>query len=96
MSNPAVKNPWYEVDLGNSTEFNTITLFEPELVIEDYRLEVYDSGSWKPLSTNSTQSQGRLKIHRFKPLWGEKVRILIDRFSSPPAIAEFGIYNERR
>jgi alpha-L-fucosidase len=40
--------------------------------------------------------RSRVKIHRFARVWGDAVRILIDGFDSPPAIAEFGVYDERR
>jgi hypothetical protein len=29
-------------------------------------------------------------------VWGDGVRVLIDRFAAPPAIAELGVYAERR
>lgn len=96
MSNPAVKEPWYEVELGNSTEFNMITIFEPKPVITKYRLQAFDGGKWKPIPSAHVEKQGRLIIHRFKAMSGEKVRIQIDEFSSAPAITEFGIYNEPR
>lgn len=95
-SNPSVTEPWFEIELGKKTEFNMITIFEPAPVIEKYRLQVSEGGKWKPISTVHSERQGRLIIHRFKAMSGEKVRIQIEKFSSPPAISEFGIYNERR
>ncbi len=95
-SNPAVTEPWFEIELGKPTEFNMITIFEPESVIRKYRLQAFDAGRWKPIPTTPVEKQGRLIIHRFKATSGEKVRIQIDEFSSAPAIAEFGIYNELR
>jgi alpha-L-fucosidase len=37
-----------------------------------------------------------VKIHRFQRVWGDGVRVLIDRFDVPPGIAEMGVYDERR
>jgi len=94
QSNRAVKSPWWEVDLGKEQAFNTITIVEDKARIKKYRLEYYVDGQWKPLI--SGEEQGLVKVHRFNRVWGNRVRILIDSFSEPPAIAEFGIYNERR
>ncbi len=95
-SNEAVKQPWYEVELGVEQDFNTIVIVEADknTRIRQYRIEYYNSGQWKPLLTgNSSQ---RICIHRFERVWGAKVRMWIDQFDGPPGIAEFSIYNERR
>ena len=62
--------------------------------ISAYRLEYRSNGVWKPLL--SGDKPGRVKLHRFATVWGVGVRVLIDRFAQPPAIAEFGVYDERR
>jgi alpha-L-fucosidase len=95
LSNPTVKTPWYEVDLGKEHAFNTIVLTEKEQHITKYRLEYFSSGTWKPLATGG-DDRTRVKIHRFARVWGSKVRVLIDAFDAPPSIAELGVYNERR
>lgn len=94
QSNRSVKAPWWEVDLGKEQAFNTITIVEDKDRIKKYRLEYYVNGQWKPLV--SVEEQGLVKVHRFNTVWGSRVRILVDSFSEPPAIAEFGVYNERR
>ena len=94
LSNPTVKNPWYEVEFDKDKAFNTIVITENKPNISRYRLEYFQNGSWKPLLTG--ESRDRVKIHRFDRVWGGKVRVLIDGFDTPPAIAEFGVYNERR
>ncbi|MES1250127.1 MAG: alpha-L-fucosidase [Chitinophaga rupis] len=94
QSNPTVKSPWYEVVFDKDKAFNTIVITEDKANISRYRLEVFQNGSWKPLFSGS--NKGRVKIHRFDRVWGGKVRILIDQFDTPPAIAEFGVYDERR
>jgi alpha-L-fucosidase len=94
QSNTTVKQPWYEIDFDKDQRFNMISIVEDGSNIKKYRLEYNENGTWKPLTKG--EAQGRVKIHRFDSVWGGKVRILIDEFSAPPAIAEFGVYNERR
>jgi alpha-L-fucosidase len=92
QSNPAVKEPWYEVDFAKEQSFNMIVLTGDN--ISGYRLEYRSNGVWKPLL--SGDKPGRVKLHRFATVWGDGVRMLMDRFTEPPAIAEFGVYEERR
>ncbi|SHM83518.1 alpha-L-fucosidase [Chitinophaga sp. CF418] len=94
QSNPAVKQPWYEVDFEKAQRFNMISIVEDGNNIKKYHLEYDDNGTWKPLAKG--EGEGRVKIHRFDSVWGGRVRIVIDEFSAAPAIAEFGVYNERR
>lgn len=94
QSNRSVKAPWLEIDLGKEQGFNMITIVEDKPRIKKYRLEYYVNGSWKPLLNG--EDQGPVKVHRFSRVWGDRVRILIDEFSEPPAIAELGVYNERK
>lgn len=112
-SNPAVKAPWYEVDLEREKAFNMVVITEAEGAaaaagaggaagagassdgnITAYRLEYRSNGVWKPLLYGD--KKGRVKIHRFPTIYGDGVRVLIDRFSEPPGIAELGVYDERR
>lgn len=94
-SNPEVKHPWYEVDLGKETYFNMIVLSEGnQSVISKYHLEYFSNNKWVPLLTGTDKKS--IKIHRFDPVWGNKIRVLIDDFTAPPAIAELGVYNEQR
>ncbi|TWW01510.1 alpha-L-fucosidase [Chitinophaga pinensis] len=94
QSNPAVKQPWYEVIFDKDKSFNMITIVEDGSNIKKYRLEYNENGVWKPLTQG--EGGGRVKIHRFNRVWGGKVRILIDEFKDAPAIAEFGVFDERR
>jgi alpha-L-fucosidase len=94
LSNPTVKAPWYEVSLEKERSFNTIVITDGRRSITKYRLEYFQNGVWKPLLIG--EDKGKVKVHRFNRVWGEKVRILIDGFGETPAIAEFGVYDERR
>ncbi len=95
ISNPTVKKPWFEVLFKGEKAFNAIVIAESRQPrIQKYRLEYYQNGVWKPLLTG--EHKGRIKIHRFERVYGERVRILIDGFDAPPQIAEFGVFDERR
>jgi len=94
QSNPSVKSPWLEVDLNREQGFNMITIVEDKPRIKKYRLEYNLNGEWLPLL--SSESKGRVNVHRFNRVWGNRIRILIDSYSEPPAIAELGVYNERK
>ncbi len=94
-SNPEVEHPWLSVDLGRETPLNMIVITEngrPRL--EEYALEYRAGDEWHPIETAS--KAGRVKIHRFDTVWGDAVRLRVDKSSGAPAIAELGVYNERR
>jgi alpha-L-fucosidase len=93
-SNPSVKQPWIEVDLERFQPFNTISIVETNTYLTDYQIEYYSLGQWKKIPLE--QSRKRVKIHRFDQVWGSKVRISINKFTSPPEISEIGIYLEPR
>ncbi len=93
-SNKEVKNPWYEVTLDKVQAFNLINVYVTQDEITKYRLEYYSNGKWHPLPIESRK--GKAKIHRFPTVYGEKVRMLIESYTNPPSIAEFGVYNERK
>lgn len=93
-SNPAVKQPWFEVDLERETAFNAIVITEAKANTSAYTLEYFANSQWHPLAEGN--QTGRIKIHRFDRVWGSKVRIKFKTFSEPPSLAEFGVYYERR
>ncbi|MET3981203.1 alpha-L-fucosidase [Mucilaginibacter sp. UYP25] len=94
VSSKTVEKPWYEVDFGHDTAFNTIALTEAKPNITAYHLEYLQNGVWKPILEGNTGS--RVKIHRFNRVWGTKIRVTVDKAQSQVSIAEFGVYNERR
>ena len=94
LSNPTVKNPWYQIDFANDKGFNTIVIAEQKPNISKYKLEYYQDGVWKLLLNG--ENNGRIKIHRFERVWGNKVRISIDKADHQVSIAEFQVYDERR
>jgi len=94
-SNKEVKNPWFEIDFDHDKSFNMITIAQGgNAVIKKYRVEYFGNGTWKSIQTITNPE--KIKTLRFDRVWGGKVRILIDEFTAPPALAEVGVYNERR
>lgn len=94
VSNSTVKIPWLEVELDREQPFNMITLYEAEARIKKYHFEYHQNGKWIPLAT--TAVSGKAKVHRFTSVIADRIRVTIDEFSAPPAIAELGIYAESR
>lgn len=93
-SNPTVTNPWYEIEFPRSHSFNTITIYDTNKSFQEYELVYECNGIWKTLFKG--RSMDRIKVHRFDRIWANRIKINITNFSSPPSIAEFGVYNERR
>jgi alpha-L-fucosidase len=93
-SNPEVATPWYEVDFPRYRSFNAITVYDTRQCIRKYRLLYEQDGEWKTIF--SGVNDRKVKVHRFDRLYGGKVKIIIDEASAPPAIAEFGVFDEQR
>lgn len=93
-SNPAIKSPWFEVDLTKETAFNMVVVTEASANVSAYTLEYFADNKWHLLAEGD-QAQ-RIKIHRFDKVYGEKVRIKFKTFKESPSVAEFGVYCERR
>jgi alpha-L-fucosidase len=93
-SNPRVSEPWYEVDFKKEKAFNTVVIAEEKANIQKYKIEYWNGTAWVELFAG--ENREKIKIHRFGRVWGNKVRVAIYRFETPPSIAEFQVYNERR
>ncbi|MCF2446301.1 alpha-L-fucosidase [Dyadobacter sp. CY345] len=94
-SNKEVKSTWFEIDFDQDKSFNMITIAQGgNAVIKKYRVEYFGNGSWKSIQT--VENPEKIKTLRFDRVWGGKVRIMIDEFTAAPALAEVGVYNERR
>lgn len=95
-ANPAAEgSPWVAIDLGREQPLNMIVITEngnPRL--GEYRLEYRLCDEWKPIEIE--QKEGRVKVHRFDTVWGDAVRLTVTQSSGAPAIAELGVYCERR
>jgi alpha-L-fucosidase len=93
-SNPEVATPWFEIDFPHYRSFNAITVYDTRQSIRAYRLLYEKDGVWETLV--SADNDRKVKVHRFDRVWGGKVKIIIDKSSDTPAIAEFGVYDEQR
>ncbi|WP_114790909.1 alpha-L-fucosidase [Niabella yanshanensis] len=93
VSNPTVKEPWYEIDLTKATVFNAISITETRSNINQYRIEYFTNGNWKTV-INGDMSKN-VKVHRFPSVTGAKIRIHILNARQQVSIAEVGIYNEK-
>ena len=95
QSNPSVRTPWIEIDLGVEQPFNTITIAEGgnRSNIRIYRIEYMENNVWKHLVTGNNDK--KIKVERFNPVWGNKIKITIEQYVASPSIAEIGIYNEK-
>lgn len=93
-AHPSVKEPWLEIDLGREQPFNSVVITEEKSNVSAYTLEYYAEGKWTPLANG--RDEKRVKIIRFDTVWAQKLRARFGSFKEAPAIAEFGIYNERR
>jgi alpha-L-fucosidase len=95
ISNPAVTVPWLEIDLQDYRSFNAVMICDTKQCIKKYRLLYEKDGEWITLVTSSTDNR-KIKLHRFDRVRGSKVKIIMDEYTSPPAIAEIGVYDEER
>jgi alpha-L-fucosidase len=92
-SNGEVATPWYEIDFPRYRSFNAVMIYDTKQCIRKYRLLYEQDGEWKTILSDSNDR--KVKLHRFDRVWGGKVKIIIDESTSPPAIAEFGVYDEQ-
>jgi alpha-L-fucosidase len=92
-SNPEVTAPWFEIDFPTWRSFNAITIYDTRQSIRKYRLLYEKDGRWETL-VSADNSEQKVKLHRFNRVRGGRIKLLIDTYTTPPAIAEFGVYDE--
>ena len=93
QSNRAVKQPWLEIELGKSEQpINLVTI--TQVYIKKYRLEYLQNNTWKTIYAGNNK-HSHVIVHRFNRVYASKIRIVIEEFSQPPLIGEWGVYNER-
>lgn len=94
MSDPQVDNPWYMIDFGKTTSFNTIVLTDLECSLTDYAFFYENAGEWFPIPVTVTGKA--VKVYRFDRLWGNKIKVEMKKGKVAPSINELGIYDEIR
>ena len=93
-SNPAVKNPWYEISFKTPTTLNMAVIAERSANIENYKLDYWNGKTWVLLFAGSNPNA--IKLHRFESIKASKIRMQIESSKKNPSIAEFQLFNERR
>ncbi|WP_302589840.1 alpha-L-fucosidase [uncultured Muribaculum sp.] len=97
VSNRAVKEPWLMIDLETEQEFNTVAITDnSECTLKAYALEYRKNGEWHKVFSGDAPTTRQVKIHRFNKVKGDAVRLTITGYNGEVAIAEIGVYNEKR
>ena len=94
-SNPTVKTPWYELSFEKAVPCNMVVLTSGNSSASSFNLQYYANGKWNPIEVKR-EGEKKVSIFRFDRIWCEKIKVNITDFDSPPAIAEIGVFNERR
>ncbi|MDR0537444.1 MAG: alpha-L-fucosidase [Tannerellaceae bacterium] len=91
-ANPETAEPWLEINFPSYRSFNVITVYDTRKCIRKYSLMYEKDGEWTTIVT--AENDRRIKVHRFEPVRGTKVKIVILESTAPPAIAEMGVFEE--
>ncbi|MCH5687797.1 discoidin domain-containing protein [Niabella sp. W65] len=79
--------------MKKATAFNALSITETHSNINQYRIEYFSNGNWKTVVNGDITKN--VKVHRFSPVTGSKIRIHILKARQQVSIAEVGIYNEK-
>lgn len=93
MPAPDQTTGFVEFDLGKARTFNVARLQEDIALgerVQAYRVEILDGVQWRTISAG--QVIGQKQLRRFPTVTTQRVRLVIDNASAPPAIAEFGLH----
>lgn len=93
-----IENPTISVLFDREQCFNTIAITDCEYDnLSRYRIEYRSANRWLPLFEGEAPTPSRVKLHRFDaPVWGDAVRLTSLESKGTVAIAELGVYHERR
>jgi len=109
VSDPSAPFPqWIELDLGKPLEFNTVHLTfdtdlstatpekpRQEVCVKSYEVSAFSNGDWIELAESEDNFQ-RHRIHKFKRVSANKLRLLIRATHGVPSarVFEIRVYNE--
>ena len=95
-SNSVVESPWWMVELGDATPFNTVAITDNrDLTLSAYAIDYRDSeGNWHEIFSGDSPTAKQVKVHTFPTVTGNALRIRILSSSGPVALAEVGVYNQ--
>lgn len=94
-ANPTVKNPWYELTFDKAAACNMIVLTAGNSAAATYSFQYFANGKWNDLKA-SNEGEKKVSIFRFERIWCEKIKVNIAASDNAVAIAELGVFNERR
>lgn len=95
--NDNVRDPWFSVTLEREKPFNMIVITDCNNDrLQEYTLEYRTGNTWKTLFEGKAPTSQRVKIHRFDTVWGDAVRMKVQKTNGSVSIAEFGVYCERK
>jgi alpha-L-fucosidase len=84
---------YVEFDLGKARTFNVARIQENIALgerVQAYHVEVLEHGKWRAISAGRVI--GHKQLRRFPAFTAQRVRLVIDQASAPPAISEFGLH----
>jgi alpha-L-fucosidase len=82
-----------EFDLGKPQTFNVARLQEDISRgerVQAYHVEILESNQWRTVTAG--QVIGHKQLRRFPAVTAQRIRLVIDKASSTPALAEFGLH----
>jgi len=94
-SNPTVKEPWYELTFDKAEACNMIVITSGNASAVTYSLQYYANGKWNAIKADNEGGK-KVSIFRFERLWCEKIKVNINAAQGSAALAEVGVFNERK
>lgn len=68
---------WWEVDFGQQTRFNTLSIRQTEARIQKYRILYWNEGQWQEALAGERKEQ-RCWVDTFPPVEGSKLRLVVE------------------
>ena len=94
VSSPAVKEPWWQVELAPGTPVTTVVVTEgPESRVGGFVVEVRFGDAWIPVYTEAAPASSKVHVCRFTPIAADAVRVRFTAFEGLLSIAEIGVYS---
>ena len=93
-SSPAVKEPWWQVNLDKTTPVSSVVITTGgECQLKGFAVEALCNGEWKNVY-KQTNASGRVHICRFPAVEAQSVRLRFISFEGLLSLAEVGVYAE--
>lgn len=93
-SSPAVKEPWWQVNLDKTTSVSSVVITTGgECQLKGFAVEALCNGEWKNVY-KQTNASGRVHICRIPAVEAQSVRLRFISFEGLLSLAEVGVYAE--